>query len=115
MEQHPDLVIIGNTKALARGNPVTEFVLNEKIPFTSGSEWIYSNILKERWVIAVSGTHGKTTTTAMIVWIMERAGLKPGYLIGNREGKITRLRRPNDISHELYDAEFYAEYKYCLL
>ncbi|CAJ0946965.1 unnamed protein product, partial [Mesorhabditis belari] len=82
LKERPDLIIIGNTKALARGNPVTEFVLNEKIPFTSAPEWIYSNILKDRWVIAVSGTHGKTTTTSMIVWIMERAGLKPGYLIG---------------------------------
>ncbi|CAJ0950823.1 unnamed protein product, partial [Mesorhabditis belari] len=78
----PDLVIVGKTRALARGNPIIEYIMNEKISFVSGPQWIYESILKDRWVIAVSGTHGKTSTTSMIVWIMEKAGLNPGYLIG---------------------------------
>lgn len=76
----PDCVIIGN--ALKRGLPIVEAVLNQGIPYQSGPQWLAENLLKDRWVIVVSGTHGKTTTTSMIAWILAEAGLEPGFLIG---------------------------------
>ncbi|WP_334014535.1 UDP-N-acetylmuramate:L-alanyl-gamma-D-glutamyl-meso-diaminopimelate ligase [Alteromonas sp. S167] len=76
----PDMVVIGN--AMSRGNPAVEYVLNRNLPYTSGPQWLLDNLLKDRWVIGVSGTHGKTTTTSMVGWILESAGLNPGYLIG---------------------------------
>ena len=76
----PDMVVIGN--AMSRGNPAVEYVLNRNLPYTSGPQWLLDNLLKDRWVIGVSGTHGKTTTTSMVAWILESAGLNPGYLIG---------------------------------
>lgn len=75
-----DVVIVGNV--IRRGNPAMEYVLNNNIPYNSGPQWLYENILKDRWVLAVSGTHGKTTTTSMLTWILEFAGLNPGFLIG---------------------------------
>ena len=76
----PDLVIVGN--AMKRGNPAIEYMLNTNLPYISGPQWLAENILQNRWVLAVSGTHGKTTTTSMLAWILEHAGLKPGFLIG---------------------------------
>jgi len=76
----PDQVVIGNV--MSRGNPVVEMVLNKGIPYTSGPQWLYEYVLKDRWVLAVSGTHGKTTTSSMLAWILEYAGMQPGYLIG---------------------------------
>ncbi len=76
----PDLVLVGNT--ISRGNPALEYVLNEQIPFTSGPEWLYKAVLHNKHVLAVSGTHGKTTTTTILSWILEYAGLNPGFLIG---------------------------------
>lgn len=75
-----DCVIIGN--AMSRGNPLVEYVLDRNIAYTSGPQWLLENVLKDRWVLAVSGTHGKTTTTSMLAWILEYAKLAPGYLIG---------------------------------
>ncbi len=75
-----DQVVIGN--AMSRGNPVVEYVLNKNIPYTSGPQWLSENVLSNRWVLAVAGTHGKTTTSSMLAWILEYAGLKPGFLIG---------------------------------
>ncbi|QOC22823.1 UDP-N-acetylmuramate:L-alanyl-gamma-D-glutamyl-meso-diaminopimelate ligase [Wenzhouxiangella sp. AB-CW3] len=75
-----DLVIVGN--ALGRGNPAVEHILNENIPFTSGPRWLGENYLRRRKVLAVAGTHGKTTTASMLAWILEQAGLAPGFLIG---------------------------------
>ncbi len=80
MHDAPDLVIIGN--ALSRGNPAVEYVLNQGLNFTSGPRWLGENYLRNRKVIAVAGTHGKTSTSAMLVWILEFAGLNPGFLIG---------------------------------
>jgi len=76
----PDLVIIGN--ALSRGNPAVEYVLNQRLNFTSGPRWLGENYLRGRRVLAVAGTHGKTTTSSMLAWILEYAGLNPGFLIG---------------------------------
>ncbi len=76
----PDVVIVGN--ALSRGNPLVEAVLDRGLPYTSGAQWIGENVLNDRWTLAVAGTHGKTTTSSMVAWILEHAGLKPGFLIG---------------------------------
>ncbi len=80
LDPPPDLVIVGN--AMSRGNPAVEYMLDRGIPYTSGPQWLRDHVLQGRWVIAVAGTHGKTTTTTMVTWILEQAGLEPGYLIG---------------------------------
>jgi UDP-N-acetylmuramate: L-alanyl-gamma-D-glutamyl-meso-diaminopimelate ligase len=76
----PDLFIIGNV--ISRGNPLLEAILNQGLPYTSGAQWLGEHILANKWVMAVAGTHGKTTTTAMLAWILEYAGMAPGFLIG---------------------------------
>jgi UDP-N-acetylmuramate: L-alanyl-gamma-D-glutamyl-meso-diaminopimelate ligase len=80
LDPAPDLVIIGN--ALSRGNPAVEHVLDRGLPYISGAQWVAENVLHGRWVLAVAGTHGKTTTTSMLAWILEYANLKPGFLVG---------------------------------
>jgi len=80
LQPHPDLVVIGNS--MSRGNPAVEYVLNQGLDYCSGPEWLARYALKGKWVLAVAGTHGKTTTSAMLTWILEYAGLQPGYLIG---------------------------------
>ena len=77
---HTDLVLIGN--ALSRGNPAVEYVLNRGLRYQSGAQWLAEAVLHQRWVVAVAGTHGKTTTTSLVSWILEYAGLQPGFLIG---------------------------------
>ncbi|MDY7545388.1 UDP-N-acetylmuramate:L-alanyl-gamma-D-glutamyl-meso-diaminopimelate ligase [Glaciimonas sp. CA11.2] len=76
----PDLFVIGNV--VSRGNPLMEEILNRGLPYTSGPQWIGEHILADKWVLAVAGTHGKTTTSAMLAWILEDAGYNPGFLIG---------------------------------
>jgi UDP-N-acetylmuramate: L-alanyl-gamma-D-glutamyl-meso-diaminopimelate ligase len=76
----PDLIIIGN--AMSRGNPAVEHVLNRGIPYTSGPQWLSDNVLQSRWVLACAGTHGKTTTSSMLAWVLEGCGFQPGFLIG---------------------------------
>lgn len=80
LQPHPDLVVIGN--ALSRGNPTVEYTLEQGLDYCSGPEWLSRYVLRGRWVLAVAGTHGKTTTSSMLAWILSYAGLKPGYLIG---------------------------------
>ncbi|HSC79661.1 MAG TPA: Mur ligase domain-containing protein, partial [Chitinolyticbacter sp.] len=80
LELAPDLFVIGNV--VRRGNPLMEEILNRGLPYTSGPEWLRDHILAGRWVLAVAGTHGKTTTSAMLAWILEDAGLAPGFLVG---------------------------------
>ncbi|WJW76858.1 UDP-N-acetylmuramate:L-alanyl-gamma-D-glutamyl-meso-diaminopimelate ligase [Thiohalobacter sp. IOR34] len=75
-----DAVVIGN--ALSRGNPAVERVLDAGLPYTSGPQWLADHVLQGRWVLAVAGTHGKTSTASMLAWILEHAGLGPGFLIG---------------------------------
>lgn len=86
LQPHPDLVIIGN--ALKRGIPAVEYVLDQGIPYSSGPEWLFNEILSKRTVLAVAGTHGKTTTASMLNWILSEAGLNPGYLIGGVPGNV---------------------------
>ena len=80
LQPAPDLVVIGN--AMSRGNPCVEYVLDNQLNYTSGPQWLHDNLLKDRWVLAVSGTHGKTTTTGMLAWILEKNGIDAGFLIG---------------------------------
>lgn len=81
LDPPPDLVVIGNA-GLPRGHPGVEYVLERGLPYTSGAGFLGREILTDRWVLAVSGTHGKTTTASMLAWILDQAGLAPGYLIG---------------------------------
>jgi len=76
----PDIVVVGN--AMRRGIPVVEHMLDQGLPYTSGPEWLRENLLGERWVLAVAGTHGKTSVSGMLTWVLEDAGLDPGFLIG---------------------------------
>ena len=110
----PDLVIVGN--AMSRGNPVVEFILNDKIPYISGPQWLSEHILQTRYVLAVSGTHGKTTTTGMLCWILESVGLNPGFLVGGvprNFGISARLGNQQDhksyfvIEADEYDTAFF--------
>jgi UDP-N-acetylmuramate: L-alanyl-gamma-D-glutamyl-meso-diaminopimelate ligase len=77
---NPDVYVIGNV--VTRGTPLMEEILNRGLPYISGPQWLAENVLHDKWVLAVAGTHGKTTTTSMLAWILEDAGLAPGFLIG---------------------------------
>jgi UDP-N-acetylmuramate: L-alanyl-gamma-D-glutamyl-meso-diaminopimelate ligase len=77
---NPDLYVIGNV--VSRGNPLIEEIMNRNLPMVSGPQWIGEHILQDKWVLSVAGTHGKTTTSAMVAWILEHAGYAPGFLIG---------------------------------
>ncbi len=79
-ELNPDVYVIGNV--VSRGNPLMEEILNRGLPYVSGPQWLAENVLQGKWVLAVAGTHGKTTTSSMLAWILEYAGLAPGFLIG---------------------------------
>ena len=76
----PDIYVIGNV--VSRGNPLMEEILKFNLPYISGPQWLAENLLRDKWVLAVAGTHGKTTTASMLAWILEYAGLHPGFLIG---------------------------------
>lgn len=80
LEPAPDCVVIGN--ALSRGNPEVEFLFNRGLPYISGPQWLAEKVLARRWVLAVAGTHGKTTTSSLLAWILEYIGDSPGFLIG---------------------------------
>ncbi|GHG05590.1 UDP-N-acetylmuramate:L-alanyl-gamma-D-glutamyl-meso-diaminopimelate ligase [Thalassotalea marina] len=105
LEDEPDLVIVGN--AMTRGNPMVEYVLDRNIPYTSGPQWLLENVLKDRWVLAVSGTHGKTTTSSMLTWILEYAHLKPGYLIGGVPQNFESSARLGDAPFFVIEADEY--------
>jgi UDP-N-acetylmuramate: L-alanyl-gamma-D-glutamyl-meso-diaminopimelate ligase len=80
LDSRPDIVVVGN--ALSRGSPVIEAMLNRGMAYTSGPQWLAEQVLRGKHVLAVAGTHGKTTTSTMLAWILEHAGLAPGFLIG---------------------------------
>src|SRR5471030_3200149 len=94
----PDLVIIGN--AMSRGNPCVEAVLERGIRYVSGPQWLHDQVLQQRWVIAIAGTHGKTTTAGMVTWILEDCGYQPGFVIGGVPGNFT-------VSARLGNSEFF--------
>src|SRR5258707_10803241 len=104
------MMVVGN--ALSRGSPVIEAMLDRGMPYTSGPLWLAEEVLHARHVIAVTGTHGKTTTTAMLTWILEHAGLEPGYLVGGVPGNFessARLGKPPFfvIEADEYDTAFF--------
>jgi len=106
----PDLVIVGN--ALSRGNPAIEYLLDARLPYVSGPQWIGDALLRERRVFAVAGTHGKTTTTAMLAWILDACGRAPGFLVGGvpeNFGLSARLGGSGDfvIEADEYDTAFF--------
>lgn len=86
LQPAPDLVVVGN--ALSRGNPAIEYMLDADLPYSSGPQWLSEFVLRGRHVLAVSGTHGKTTTASMLAWILDDAGLEPGFLIGGVPGNF---------------------------
>ncbi len=107
---NPDVFVIGNV--VARGNPLMEEILNRGLPYISGPQWLAENVLRGRWVLAVAGTHGKTTTTAMLAWMLEHAGLKPGFLIGGVPENFRVSARIGDepffvIEADEYDTAFF--------
>jgi len=110
----PDLFVVGNV--VSRGNPLMEEILNRGLRYTSGPQWIGEHILQDRWVLAVAGTHGKTTTASMLAWILEHAGYHPGFLIGGvpmNFGISARLSAPGResdffvIEADEYDTAFF--------
>src|SRR3954462_1058150 len=102
----PDVFVIGNV--VTRGNPLMEEILNRGLPYISGPQWLAENVLRGRWVLAVAGTHGKTTTSSMLAWILEHAGLKPGFLIGGVPGNFsTSARFTPGTGHFVIEADEY--------
>lgn len=106
----PDLYVIGNV--VSRGNPLMEEILNQGLPYISGPQWLGENVLKNKWVLAVAGTHGKTTTASMLAWILESAGLNPGFLIGGVPNNFGVSARLTDdpffvIEADEYDTAFF--------
>jgi UDP-N-acetylmuramate: L-alanyl-gamma-D-glutamyl-meso-diaminopimelate ligase len=99
---NPDLYVIGNV--VSRGNPLVEEILNRSLPYVSGPQWMGEHILRNKWVLAVAGTHGKTTTSAMLAWILEDAGYAPGFLIGGVPMNFGISAR---LSGEGVDSEFF--------
>jgi UDP-N-acetylmuramate: L-alanyl-gamma-D-glutamyl-meso-diaminopimelate ligase len=110
LQPEPDLVVMGN--AMTRGNPAVEYVLNKGLPYISGPQWLSQHVLQGRWVLAVSGTHGKTTTSSLLAWILEHAGMSPGFLIGgvpDNFGETARLGQTPFfvIEADEYDTAFF--------
>lgn len=110
LDPAPDLVVVGN--ALSRGNPCIEVLLDSGLKYTSGPQWLFEEVLRTRQVLAVAGTHGKTTTSSMLTLILEKAGLNPGFLIGGVPGNFERSARLGDgnvfvIEADEYDTAFF--------
>ncbi len=101
----PDLVVVGN--ALSRGNEAVEYVLDNKIPYISGAQWLKENVLKDKWVLAIAGTHGKTTTASMLTWILEYANYTPGYLIGGVPNNFSVSARMGESDFFVIEADEY--------
>lgn len=110
LEPRPDLVVVGN--AMSRGNPCVEYVLNHNLLYTSGPQWLQDFLLHDRWVLAVSGTHGKTTTSSMLAWVLEHCGYQPGFLVGGVLGNFGISARLGDsmffvVEADEYDSAFF--------
>ncbi len=105
LELAPDLFVVGN--AMSRGNPLLEEILDRGLPYTSGPQWLADNVLQGRWVLAVAGTHGKTTTTSMLAWMLEYVGLNPGFLVGGVPGNFGVSARLTDSPFFVIEADEY--------
>jgi UDP-N-acetylmuramate: L-alanyl-gamma-D-glutamyl-meso-diaminopimelate ligase len=110
LELKPDVFVIGNV--VSRGNPLMEEILNRNLPYASGPQWLADTLLRDKWVLGVAGTHGKTTTTSMLAWILEHAGLNPGFLIGGVPQNFGISARITDspffvIEADEYDTAFF--------
>lgn len=105
LDVKPDIVIIGN--ALSRGNEEVEAVLNLGLAYTSGAQWLAEHVMQDRWVLAVAGTHGKTTTSSMLAWVLDYAGLSPGFLIGGVPLNFGISARLGDSNYFVIEADEY--------
>jgi UDP-N-acetylmuramate: L-alanyl-gamma-D-glutamyl-meso-diaminopimelate ligase len=105
LDLDPDMVLVGNV--MSRGNPLIERLLDSELPYTSGPQWLAEHILRDRWTLAVAGTHGKTTTSSMLAWILEEAGLDPGFLVGGVPGNFDRSARLGSGRHFVVEADEY--------
>jgi UDP-N-acetylmuramate: L-alanyl-gamma-D-glutamyl-meso-diaminopimelate ligase len=105
LDPAPDCVVVGNV--MRRGLPVVERLLDARIPYCSGPEWLAREVLADRWVLAVAGTHGKTTTTSLLAWILEHAGLAPGFLVGGIAADFGVSARLGSGPHFVVEADEY--------
>jgi UDP-N-acetylmuramate: L-alanyl-gamma-D-glutamyl-meso-diaminopimelate ligase len=105
LKLEPDAYVIGNV--IMRGNPLMEAILDRGLPYISGPQWLRENVLQGRWTLAVAGTHGKTTTSAMLAWILEHAGLRPGFLVGGVPQNFGVSARLPDSSFFVIEADEY--------
>ncbi|WLE58018.1 UDP-N-acetylmuramate:L-alanyl-gamma-D-glutamyl-meso-diaminopimelate ligase [Burkholderia plantarii] len=101
----PDLFVIGNV--VSRGNPLMEAILDRGLPYVSGPQWLGEHVLADKWVLAVAGTHGKTTTSSMLAWLLEDSGLNPGFLIGGVPLNFGVSARLTDSSFFVIEADEY--------
>jgi UDP-N-acetylmuramate: L-alanyl-gamma-D-glutamyl-meso-diaminopimelate ligase len=104
-DEQPDVVVIGN--ALSRGNPAVEYVLEKNLPYTSGPQWLAEHVLQQRWVLAVAGTHGKTSTSSMLAWILEYNKMSPGFLIGGVPANFGHSARLGETPFFIVEADEY--------
>ncbi len=101
----PDVFVVGN--AISRGNPLLEAILDQGLPYVSGPQWLAEHVLQGKWVLGVAGTHGKTTTSSMLAWILECAGLNPGFLIGGVPQNFGLSARLTDLPFFVIEADEY--------
>jgi UDP-N-acetylmuramate: L-alanyl-gamma-D-glutamyl-meso-diaminopimelate ligase len=107
----PDIWVIGNV--VSRGNPLMEAILDARLPYVSGPQWLAEHVLSGRWVLAVAGTHGKTTTASLLAWILQACGREPGYLIGGVpvnfpfSARLSGVQTPFVIEADEYDTAFF--------
>lgn len=105
LQPAPDCVVVGN--AMSRGNACVEYLLNTGLSYTSGPQWLAENVLQGKWVLAASGTHGKTTTSSMLAWILEYAGMAPGFLIGGVPADFGLSARMGETDFFVVEADEY--------
>ncbi|MEY3202332.1 MAG: UDP-N-acetylmuramate:L-alanyl-gamma-D-glutamyl-meso-diaminopimelate ligase [Pseudomonadota bacterium] len=105
LAMRPDVFVVGN--AISRGNPLLEAILDAGLPYVSGPQWLSQHVLKGKWVLGVAGTHGKTTTASLLAWLLEHAGLNPGFLIGGVPGNFGVSARLTDSPFFVIEADEY--------
>ena len=103
LELNPDVVVVGNV--MTRGMPVVEALLESGRPYLSGPEWLAREVLKDRWVLAVAGTHGKTTSTSMVSVMLSKVGRSPTFVIGGDRGGHFNAEQPCALAHKVGHAE----------